>query len=130
MDGQSAMDMDGFKQAFGKVLGEGLTEEQMGLLFMQVDANTDNRVDWDEFSSFMLLRAERQSKMKEEADIQLFEVPNNMLSFPKIQTRHRDAIVSTIFMQNPNRFITCSREGTVCFWTEKMKLQRIFSGIR
>ena len=122
--------MQDFKIACGTIMGEGLTEEQMGLLFMQIDANTDNEVDWDEFSTFILLREERQSKMRDDATIQLFDVPTNMMSFPKFQTRHRDAIVSIIFMQNPSRFITCSREGTVCYWTEKLKLQRLFNGIR
>ncbi|KAI9330378.1 WD40-repeat-containing domain protein [Zopfochytrium polystomum] len=128
-DGKKQLDMENFKRAFGAVLGKGLTEEQMGLLFMQVDANTDNAVDWEEFSTFMLLRAERQTKMREEASIQLFDVPSTMLSFPKLQTRHHEAIIAVIFVPGQNRFITCSREGTLCVWTESLKLQRCFTSI-
>ncbi|KAJ3082879.1 EF-hand calcium binding domain 8, partial [Rhizoclosmatium hyalinum] len=69
--GSKSMTMKDFKESFGQVLGEGLSEEQMGLLFMKIDANTDNAVDWDEFSTFMLLRAERQTKMLEEASTSL-----------------------------------------------------------
>jgi hypothetical protein len=120
------MNVEDFKEAFGKVLGQGLTEEQMSLLFMQIDANTDNTVDWEEFSTFMLLRAERQSKMIEEASMQLFEVPPPMIRMPKMQTPHLETIISILFLQGSKRYITCSREGTVCYWSDKLKMQRCF----
>ncbi|KAJ3325279.1 hypothetical protein HDU76_013215 [Blyttiomyces sp. JEL0837] len=122
-NGKQSMGIEEFKEAFGIVLGEGLTEQQMKLLFMQIDANTDNTVDWDEFSTFMLLRAERQSKMLEEASTQLFDVPNPLLSIPKVMTPHRESIVNIIFLPASSRYVTCSREGTVCYWSDKLKMQ-------
>lgn len=43
-----------FKEAFSEVLGEGLTEEQMSLMFMKIDANRDNYIDWNDFSTYMV----------------------------------------------------------------------------
>ncbi|KAJ3094945.1 hypothetical protein HDU97_007427 [Phlyctochytrium planicorne] len=125
-DGKKAMNMEEFKAAFGMVLGKGLSEEQMAQLFMKIDANTDNTVDWDEFSTFMLLRAERQSMMLEEANTTLFDLPPPMIPVPHHQTPHRESIISVIYLQNQKKYVTCSREGTVCYWSEKIKLQRCF----
>ena len=118
--------MDEFKDAFGLVLGQGLTDEQMRLLFLQIDANTDNHVDWDEFSTFMLVRAEKQTKMIEESTTQLFDVPSPLNPIPKIQTPHREAIIAIIFIPTLKKYVTCSREGTVCYWSDRLKLQRSF----
>ncbi|KAI8844168.1 WD40-repeat-containing domain protein [Chytridium lagenaria] len=122
---EKAMDMAEFKAAFGLVLGQGLSEDQMGQLFMKIDANTDNEVDWDEFSTFMLLRAERQSVMLEEATTTLFDLPP-MIPAPHHQTPHREGIISIIYVPAVKKYVTCSREGTFCYWSEKFKLQRCF----
>ncbi|KAJ3417383.1 hypothetical protein HDV05_004848 [Chytridiales sp. JEL 0842] len=125
--GKKAMTMEEFSKAFGKVLG--LTEAQISLLFMQIDANTDNTVDWDEFSTFMLLRAERQSKMLEEASLHPFDLPPPLAPIPKIQTPHRESIVNIIFLPALKKYVTCSREGTVCYWSDSLKMQRCFINV-
>ncbi|KAI9331220.1 hypothetical protein BDR26DRAFT_824578 [Obelidium mucronatum] len=127
--GSKAMTIDDFKSSFGQVLGEGLSEEQMGLLFMKIDANTDNAVDWEEFSTFMLLRAERQSKMQEEASTSLFEVPNPMNPTPKIITPHHESIIGILYLEHNRKYVTVSREGTICFWSDKFRLQRCFLNV-
>ncbi|KAJ3296878.1 hypothetical protein HDU79_005460 [Rhizoclosmatium sp. JEL0117] len=126
--GSKSMTMKDFKESFGQVLGEGLSEEQMGLLFMKIDANTDNAVDWDEFSTFMLLRAERQTKMLEEASTSLFE-DNPMSPTPKIHTPHHESITSILFLEQHRKFVTASREGTVCFWSDKFRLQKCYLNV-
>jgi predicted nucleic acid-binding protein len=30
----------------------------IAFLFMQIDCNRDNQIDWDDFSTYMLMRAE------------------------------------------------------------------------
>ncbi|KAJ3213522.1 WD40 repeat domain 95 [Dinochytrium kinnereticum] len=97
-NGKKSMNMEEFKAAFGLVLGQGLSEDQMAQLFMKIDANTDNTVDWDEFSTFMLLRAERQSMMLEEATTTLFDLPPPLIPVPHHQTPHREGIVSIFYI--------------------------------
>ncbi|KAI8610964.1 hypothetical protein BC830DRAFT_1143331 [Chytriomyces sp. MP71] len=127
--GNKSMTIDDFKGSFGKVLGEGLNEEQMALLFMKIDANTDNAIDWEEFSTFMLLRAERQSQMQEEAITQLFEVPNPMNPTPRHISPHRESIVNVLYLEHNRKYVTCSREGTVCFWSDKFRLQKCYLNV-
>jgi hypothetical protein len=43
-----------FREVFGKVLGGNLSYDQMTMLFMKIDANSDGTVDWDEFSTYMM----------------------------------------------------------------------------
>ncbi|CAN0275497.1 unnamed protein product, partial [Ectocarpus sp. 4 AP-2014] len=44
------------RQALRSVLPdiEDLTDEDLGLLFMKIDANGSGDVDWDEFTGFLL----------------------------------------------------------------------------
>ena len=44
------------RQALRSVLPdiEELTEEDLGLLFMKIDANGSGDIDWDEFTGFLL----------------------------------------------------------------------------
>ncbi|KAJ3343207.1 hypothetical protein HDU83_005796 [Entophlyctis luteolus] len=127
--GDKTVTIEDFKSTFGKVLDESLTPEQLGLMFMKIDANTDNSVDWDEFSTFILLREERQSKMREEASVQLFEVPNLMNPKPKIITPHHESVVAIAHLETSKKFVTASREGTVCFWSDKFRLQKTFLNV-
>ncbi|KAJ3092125.1 hypothetical protein HK100_007012, partial [Physocladia obscura] len=135
---QNRMNIDEFRATFGKVLDENLSADQMGLLFMQIDANTDDAVDWDEFSTFMLLRDDRKSRMLEEASTTLFDTPansngnnnNNNAGPPKIiAAPHHDAIVAVLHLTSARRFVTASREGTVCFWSDKFRLQKTYFNV-
>ncbi|KAJ3044600.1 hypothetical protein HDV00_001526 [Rhizophlyctis rosea] len=119
------MDANQFKTAFSVVLGTGLTNEQMDVLFMKIDANTDDAIDWDEFSTFMLLRAEGQTAMREAAETRLF----NADAMGRIITPHKEPINKILYLSVNKRFMTCSRDGTVCYWSEKLKLQRCYDKI-
>jgi Ca2+-binding EF-hand superfamily protein len=46
-----------FVEAFGAVIGSELSKERLVHLFMKIDANSDGSVDWDEFSTYLLLGA-------------------------------------------------------------------------
>jgi len=41
-------------EVFGEILNGALSTEQMTMLFMKIDANTDGNMSWDEFSSYMM----------------------------------------------------------------------------
>ncbi|KAI8923511.1 WD40-repeat-containing domain protein [Entophlyctis helioformis] len=115
--------LDDFKTAFATVLGQGLTDEQMSILFMKIDANTDNAIDWDDFSTYMLLRAEGQKLMREEAETKLFDAESTR---HPIATAHKDVIVRIQFIDSLKRYMSCSREGTLCYWNDRLKLQRAY----
>ncbi|KAJ2996375.1 acetylornithine aminotransferase [Globomyces sp. JEL0801] len=116
--------METFVEAFGQVLGKGLTEEQMVTMFMKIDSNTDNLIDWDDFN--MLLRAEGQKQMIEAQEIQLFEVDENNSKRHTTNTQHREMIVRVQYIESMKRYMTVCREGTICYWNERLKLQRSF----
>ncbi|KAI8898271.1 WD40-repeat-containing domain protein [Globomyces pollinis-pini] len=118
--------METFVEAFGQVLGKGLTEEQMVTMFMKIDSNTDNLIDWDDFSTYMLLRAEGQKQMIEAQEIQLFEVDENNSKRHTTNTQHREMIVRVQYIESMKRYMTVCREGTICYWNERLKLQRSF----
>ncbi|KAG5456493.1 MAG: hypothetical protein BJ554DRAFT_3750 [Olpidium bornovanus] len=54
-DGSTGFDIDKFREVFGSVLGGNLSFDQMTMLFMKIDANSDGTVDWDEFSTFIMM---------------------------------------------------------------------------
>lgn len=111
------------------MLGENLTDEQLNHLFMKIDANTDNYIDWDDFSTFMLMRAEGQKKMKEEAENQLFEIEPSILHRIPLPTPHKDLIGIIIFLPHVRKYLTCSRDGTITYWSDRLKVQRTFKQV-
>ena len=95
----------------------------MTILFMQIDANTDNQIDWNDFSTYMLMRADGRKTMKEKEETQLFE----QAVIPHIAANpHKEMIVRIQYLKHSNRYMTCSRDGTIAFWNEKLKFQRSF----
>ncbi|KAJ1340618.1 hypothetical protein BSLG_004712 [Batrachochytrium salamandrivorans] len=117
------MSLEDFKSAFATVLGKDLTTEQLSILFMKIDANTDNAIDWEDFSTYMLLYAEGKKLMLEEAETQLFDT-----DAPKhvVPTAHKDVIIRIQYIESQKRYMSCSREGTLCYWNDRLKLQRVY----
>ncbi|KAI8818235.1 WD40-repeat-containing domain protein, partial [Fimicolochytrium jonesii] len=126
VNGDGKLKLPEFKQAFASVLGDGLTDNQMGLLFCQVDANMDEAVDWDEFSTFMLLRAEGQSQMREQAETQLFNDQHPRMLF---NSPHKDVVIRIRWLEKVSKYLTCGRDGIVCFWSDRWKIQRSISTV-
>ena len=63
------LDEQGFVGAFGSILGDNLSDQQLTHLFMKIDANSDGSVDWDEFTNYMFLDnqdTEDTTRIKEE----------------------------------------------------------------
>jgi hypothetical protein len=58
------------------VLGQG-NEEELRKLFMRIDANSDGTVDWDEFSSFILLENQGAANLRESESVLQFH-PSKM----------------------------------------------------
>ncbi len=46
-EGSTGFDIDKFREGFGKVLGNHVSFDQMTMLFMKIDANSDGTMDCD-----------------------------------------------------------------------------------
>lgn len=65
VDEGGTLDHKEFVDAFGDVLGSGMTEKELRQLFMRIDANSSGDVDWIEFMNYMLLENQNMSNMKQ-----------------------------------------------------------------
>lgn len=116
-DGSDGLEMDEFVKAFGAVLGEKrLTRLQLTHLFMKIDANSDGSVDWDEFTSFMLM--ENQALIEKDAGEEFSEFvrqsdPEEEAGAPYQQ---HDMITSMSLLSSSERYLTTSRNGTWNLW--------------
>ena len=54
LDDEPGLDIDEFKGAMRKIMGENVPEREIELIFMKVDANCDGNVDWAEFLEYTL----------------------------------------------------------------------------
>lgn len=122
--GTGTMDREEFKECFSTVMGS--SDAQMDSLFLKIDTDLNNSINWDDFSTFMLLRAEGQKKMREEAESQLFSLDPSMIHRLPLSTPHRDHIGVILHLPVFKRYITVGRDGIVCYWSEAFKLLRKF----
>lgn len=118
-DGSSGMDIDKFREVFTDILGAHATYDQMTLLFMKIDANSDGSVDWDEFSTYMMAASNEENSS---VSIVFDDRIRRLLNSP-----HKDMIKRIDFIQKDRKYISVGRDGTICIWSQKFKLQKILS---
>ena len=100
-------------------------------LFNKIDVDTDGLIDWDDFTDYILLRGKEQKIMQDEANNQLFDIDHGgafRFSDP-VSTPHRDNILKINYSPASKRFLTVSKDGTVCFWSEKFRLLKLFKNV-
>lgn len=114
-----------FVDKLGGVLGRNLSKQKLTHLFMKIDVNSDGTVDWDEFTNFMFL--DKKESLAEQVDLTgdnawRFEAadPGVFANANRAQLQgrqpHRDVIKALIPLPDQGRFLSCSRDGTICFW--------------
>ncbi|XP_067932501.1 WD repeat-containing protein on Y chromosome-like isoform X2 [Watersipora subatra] len=133
-DGGGGLDIDEFKNAMRQTMGN-ISDKEIELIFMKVDANCDGSVDWDEYLSYMLLEFQEKSQMSSIVEGGLFS-PD---SFRDLPSNHRDAIIKILFVPNVTnsrgemlkeidysngRYISAGRDGRVNFWSIEYQQQR------
>ncbi|KAG2450287.1 hypothetical protein HYH02_004795 [Chlamydomonas schloesseri] len=122
MDGSGQLQPQEFINAFLGILQteDGGDAEALAKLFMRIDANSDGTVDWDEFSTYMLLESQGSARVREfESTVTMQQPDMSMLSE---HTGHRDAMTHITSMRLANgvdRYATCGRDGTVRLWNAK-----------
>ena len=66
-DGGGGLDLDEFREAMKRIIankgGSLPDEDELGIIFMKVDANCDGTVDWEEFCSYMLMENQMKDVM-------------------------------------------------------------------
>eukprot|EP00741_Cyanophora_paradoxa_P015875 tig00020909_g15326.t1 len=114
VDGGGSLDMEEFIEAFGGVIGKNMTPEQLQHLFMKIDANSDGGVDWDEFSTFMLLESQGTATLREGVNNEYVETDEGDGGADGVY--HKDMIDRVLFLPNSDKYITTSRDGTLRIW--------------
>ncbi|KAI9190141.1 hypothetical protein H9P43_001574 [Blastocladiella emersonii ATCC 22665] len=120
-----------FRNEFAKILQKEMSEEQITLMLMRIGIR-GNFVTWDAFGNFMLQRAQEQSKQKEseEQETMLFAIASRLLPLGKPQaTLHKEMICNIVYLPGQQRFVTVSRDASICYWSEQFKLQRCFNSV-
>ncbi|KAJ1508312.1 hypothetical protein HMI54_003314, partial [Coelomomyces lativittatus] len=119
--------IDEFKEEFAKVLNSKMSEEQLALILMRIGIRGEF-VTWDAFCNFMLLRVQDSSHGKETNELlsPLF-FPSKSLGLGRpLITPHKEMIIGFYHLESQQRYITISRDATLCHWTETFKLQKCF----
>ncbi|KAL7754106.1 hypothetical protein RI367_000086 [Sorochytrium milnesiophthora] len=114
-DGDGGFDIETFRDVFGTVLGGNLNYDQMTQLFMKIDANSDGTVSWDEFSNFVMVGAQDQGGKQAIVD----ERTRKLVDSP-----HKDLIRTIEYLPKERKYLSISRDGSMCFWSSKLKLQK------
>lgn len=117
--------MDEFVTAFEGVLGtkrasDGTTEtlfdrQQLRRLFMKVDANSDGTIDWDEFSSYMLLENQGTSVMRD-SETRYEYVEQEFPDACPEAVAHKEPIANLKGPILGDRYLSAGRDGTVKMW--------------
>ena len=63
-DGGGDLDVDEFVRAFSDLM-PGADDAHLRRLFAKIDVDADERIDWDEFSTYVLLSDQAQEEMRE-----------------------------------------------------------------
>lgn len=122
-DGSGQLAPEEFVKAFTGMLqtDDGGDEEALSKLFCRIDANCDGTIDWNEFSSYMLLESAGAASIRElETGIDLkppvsHRVPESL--------QHQDVITHMSHIQMTNgkdRYVTCGKDGLVKVWNPKV----------
>ncbi|GLI65559.1 hypothetical protein VaNZ11_009122 [Volvox africanus] len=122
IDGTGQLHPQEFIKAFLGILQteDGGDAEALAKLFMRIDADSDGTIDWDEFSTYMLLESQGSARVREFESTVTMQDP--MPSLVSDLLAHKDAITHITGMRLANgvdRYATCGRDGTVRLWNAK-----------
>ena len=104
-----------FIDGMSRLLGEGRAKDELKALFARIDANANGKIDWNEFSTYVLLGYEGAKKMKQNLDDKLFVHQ----TFPDVNTKnmyHKGRIVKILHDEKRNRYYTAGTDGLVKSW--------------
>ena len=116
----SELSLPEFIRAFEKMAGPNM-REQLGHLFMKIDANCDGHVSWDELLTYVISQDRNECKPeKHEAQLLRAEIPD----CPPDEA-HREPACCAMFIPKLFAYVSGGgeREGTLRVWDLKLQLQ-------
>eukprot|EP01062_Namystynia_karyoxenos_P078691 TRINITY_DN8152_c0_g1_i1.p1 TRINITY_DN8152_c0_g1~~TRINITY_DN8152_c0_g1_i1.p1 ORF type:complete len:1682 (+),score=269.38 TRINITY_DN8152_c0_g1_i1:85-5046(+) len=113
LDGGGDLDVREFVQAFSQISGHGMREETLREWFMRIDANANGSVDWDEFSTYILLEGQ-QRLMKDIVQAEYIE--GRIRASNQKAVHHAELITGILVHPRNGRYYTCSKDGMVKAW--------------
>nr|XP_026696669.1 WD repeat-containing protein on Y chromosome isoform X2 [Ciona intestinalis] len=134
-DCDAGLDMQQFRIAMKRTMGEHIDDNELDMIFMKVDTNCDGTVDWDEYLSYMLLEYQEKENMFSMAKDSPFPNPmvekscSHIESICKISmllayARQTAADVLPTVDETGSRYITLSKEGILNIWASDWQLQK------
>ena len=108
------LDLDEFIDEFGHIIGADLSRQQLQMMFMKIDANSDGDVSWDEFTNW-LLKMEAGASHGDENEFGdlscLHEQRGESKSF------HSGMVGTLLSVKLPGHaYVTGGRDGTFRMW--------------
>eukprot|EP00002_Diphylleia_rotans_P021738 TRINITY_DN4239_c0_g1_i5.p1 TRINITY_DN4239_c0_g1~~TRINITY_DN4239_c0_g1_i5.p1 ORF type:complete len:926 (+),score=164.12 TRINITY_DN4239_c0_g1_i5:48-2825(+) len=119
---EGCFEMDEFIDTFGWILGEGKSTDELSLLFMKIDANSDGTVDWDEFVSFLLSENQQGETIADDKHAKHYLI-HDIQDVNPHNSYHREDISCVIAIRleklgsRGDRYLTASRDGTIRVWS-------------
>ena len=98
---------------------ESAVDERLRHLFAVIDTNAGDTIDWDEFSTHVLLSSKETRDRARALDppSQYRPPPKRQSELFDKQTRHTDLVTKLCRMPRVDQYATVSRDGTVRAWT-------------
>eukprot|EP00960_Hanusia_phi_P037172 752776-Hanusia_phi.AAC.1 len=119
IDGGGSLDMQEFMDAFGSILNKdgSLTRDQIRRLFMQIDANSDGVVDWNEFSTYMLMESQMSGALVTEKTSKFF-VSDAVGLKQDEENFHNEHVDCLVIEPSGPYYVTSSKDGTIRIWSQ------------
>ena len=112
-DGGGDLDVDEFVRAFSDLM-PGADDAHLRRIFAKIDVDADERIDWDEFSTYVLLSDQAQEEMREASTGSHYLPParNQHVLFDN-QIRHKDLLTRVVRIPKTDQYASVSRDGTI-----------------
>ena len=118
VDGEGSLNENEFTKAFARIMN-GSSEDELKQWFRRIDANANGSVDWDEFSSYILLNGQHQT-----ATYQKAKFCNKKSKWtPSINEVHKQSVTTAVLhsSRSGTRVFTGSSDATVKVWNYASK---------
>jgi hypothetical protein len=128
VNGRDGLDVTEFKNAFHDhfvpwkmPVDKNIAGITLSRLFMKIDANGDGRVDWAEFSDFVMCEA-MQSNGLDKEEIDVF-AQTEFFGNKEPGQQHKDMITDLVIVKTgrTTKYVTCSRDGTIRVWNPESR---------
>ncbi|XP_028395533.1 WD repeat-containing protein on Y chromosome-like [Dendronephthya gigantea] len=114
------MNLDEFDKALNKALHDQVLTSEIEELFRKVDISSDGLVDWDELSSYILLRLQERELLRSTGHGKVFQNPPKIVKIEKCKEPTSRILVGS----NPTRYITVGKDGFIRVWTADLVQER------